>query len=136
MSTLKQLFYVSRIADGIDERGIRNVLAISRRNNRMLDVTGCLTFTGRHFAQTLEGREDAIDELSGRILADHRHTAVRVLLERGLTLREYPLWSMAFLDSLELADEIQALADAVQPTSRKMRQLMSRLKPDTVMGAL
>jgi hypothetical protein len=99
-------------------------------------VTGCLTFTGNHFAQILEGREDAIDELRRRISIDHRHADVRVLLERGLTLREYPLWSMAFLDSLELADEIRGLIDPVPPTSRKMFQVMSRLKPDTVMGAL
>jgi hypothetical protein len=136
MSNLRQVFYVSRSIDAIDERVIRNILAISRRNNRMLDVTGCLTFTGRHFAQILEGRDTAITELTTRIAADHRHTAFRTLVDRPMVLREYPLWSMAYLDSILLAEGIEALFEAAEPAPRKTLQMMSRLKPDTVIGAL
>jgi hypothetical protein len=135
MSQLRQLFYVSRVADAIDARAVRNILAISRRNNRMLDVTGCLTFTGRHFAQIIEGRPDAVETLRQRIGVDHRHADFRPLLDRELTLRDYPLWSMAFLNSEELADDLEGLFEGV-PTCRKALLMMGRLKPDTVMGAL
>lgn len=135
MSNLKQVFYVSRVVDGVDARAVRNILSISRRNNRMLDVTGCLTYTGRHFAQILEGREDAVEQLKRRIAGDHRHTDFRLVLDRPLTLREYPLWSMAFLNSEQLADDLESLFEA-PTTPRKAIAMMGRLKPDTVMGAL
>ena len=135
MPNLKQLFYVSRVVDGVDPRAVRNILSIARRNNRMLDVTGCLTYTGRHFAQILEGREDAVEQLKQRIATDHRHTDFRLVLDRPLTLREYPLWSMAFLNSEQLADDLEGLFEAPTPP-RKAVAMMGRLKPDTVMGAL
>ncbi|MDQ6680501.1 MAG: BLUF domain-containing protein [Pseudomonadota bacterium] len=136
MSTLRQLFYVSRIAEGVDDRAIRNILAISRRNNRMLDVTGCLGCTGSYFAQVLEGREEALAELARRIAADPRHSEFRLLLDRSVTLREHPLWAMAFVSALGLDDDLQALFDGTEPSPRKTLQLMARIKPDTVMGAL
>jgi hypothetical protein len=136
MPQLKQVFYISRISEGVDDRAIRNILALSRRTNRMLDVTGCLSFTGRHFAQVLEGREEAITELVERISADTRHHEFRLVLERPLTLREYPLWSMAYLVSLDLGVDIEALYAGPEPSSRRMQQVMGRLKPDTVVGAL
>ncbi len=136
MPNLKQVFYVSSIAEGVDDHTVRNILAISRRNNRMLDVTGCLSFTGRHFAQVLEGREEAIAELTRRIANDHRHAEFRLLLDRPLTLREYPLWSMAYLPDFNLADDVQGLFENPEPALRKTLQMMGRLKPDTVMGAL
>ena len=136
MSTLKQIFYVSRSAEDIDDRTIRNILALSRRTNRMLDLTGCLTFTGRHFAQVIEGREEALADLLPRIAADRRHFEFRLVLDRAVTLREYPLWSMAYLVSQALDSDIEALFASVEPSARKTQQVMSRLKPDTVVGAL
>lgn len=135
MSQLRQLFYVSRAVEGVDASAVRKILAISRRNNRMLDITGCLTYTGAHFAQVLEGRKEAVDILRERISADPRHADFRLVLDRLSTLREYPLWSMAFLNSPELCDDIEGLF-AASATPRQAVLMMGRLKPDTVMGAL
>ena len=104
--TLRQVFYVSRLAEGLADRAVRNIIDISRRNNRMLDVTGCLSCSGRHFAQVLEGREAAIAELLRRIKADR------------------------------LGDSIEAICTGVAQGPRRALRLMSRLRPDTVMGAL
>jgi hypothetical protein len=136
MPTLRQVFYVSRLAEGMVERDVRNILAISRRNNRMLDVTGCLTCTGRHFAQVLEGREAAVAGLMLRIAVDLRHSDFRIVVDRPLSLRQHPLWSMAYLYNSELADDVEAMFDAEPPVARQLLHLMGRLKPDTVMGAL
>jgi hypothetical protein len=136
MSPIRQVFYISRVAEGVDERVIRNILALSRRTNRMLDITGCLSYTGRHFAQVLEGREDAIAELLPRITDDRRHLDFRLIADRIVTLREYPLWSMAYLVSEALGADIEAMFAGAEPSSRRTVQLLSRMKPDTVMGAL
>lgn len=136
MSTLRQLFYVSRLAEGVGERDVRNILAISRRNNRMLDVTGCLSCSGRHFAQILEGRDAAIDNLRGRIVRDPRHSDFRVVLDRTIVLREHPLWSMAYLHNPDLAEALEGLFTEPLPAVRESLRMMAKLKPDTVMGAL
>lgn len=136
MSTLRQLFYVSRVAEGGRERDVRNILAISRRNNRMLDVTGCLSCSGRHFAQVLEGRDAAIDNLMVRIARDPRHSDFRLVLNRTIVLREHPLWSMAYLYDLDLDEALEGLFTEPLPSLRESLSVMGRLKPDTVMGAL
>jgi hypothetical protein len=136
MTPLRQIFYVSRLAPGAADRDVRNILAISRRNNRMLDLTGCLACTGLHFAQVIEGRADAIEIVTRRIAADRRHIDVRIVLERTLSTREYPLWSMAYLHDLELAEEVESLLVDDLPPAALALDAMRRLKPDTVLGAL
>jgi hypothetical protein len=136
MSTLRQLFYVSRLAVGVGERDVRNILAISRRNNRMLDVTGCLCCSGQHFAQILEGRDVAIESLRACIARDPRHSDLRVVLDRTIVLREHPLWSMAYLHNPNLAEVLEGFFTGPLPAVRESLRTMSRLKPDTVMGAL
>ncbi|HEX7436856.1 MAG TPA: BLUF domain-containing protein [Caldimonas sp.] len=136
MSTLRQLFYVSRVAESVGERDVRNILAISRRNNRMLDVTGCLSCSGRHFAQILEGRDVAIDNLMGRIARDPRHSDFRLVLDRPIVLREHPLWSMAYRHDPDPDETLEGLFTEPLPALRESLRMMVRLKPDTVMGAL
>lgn len=136
MPILRQLFYVSRVADGVADRDVRKILAISRRNNRKLDVTGCLSCSGRHFAQILEGREDAIEPLRKRIAADPRHGGFQLLVDRTIVLREHPRWSMAYLHNVNLVDVFEALLSGPRPNVREALVTMARLKPDTVMGAL
>ena len=136
MSSLRQIFYVSRIAGSAEDRVLRNILSISRRTNRRLDITGCLMCTGRHFAQVIEGRGAAIAELMPRIAADSRHAECRIVFDRPLTLRQYPLWAMAYLLNLGLDDEIEALLTGPEPTLRNAIQIAKRLQPDTILGAL
>jgi len=135
-SALLQLFYVSRVAADLAHRDIRAILEHSRRRNRMLDITGCLTCTGRHFAQVIEGRSDAVLTLIERIAVDPRHESVRRVLERPIATRQYPMWSMAYLydDALDatLALHVEREADDLAAALRTLR----RIKPDTVMGAL
>ena len=135
-SRLLQVLYVSRVAADIGHREIRAILEHSRRRNRMLDVTGCLTCTGRHFAQVIEGRADAVQALIERICVDPRHEGMRRVLERPIATRQYPMWSMAYLydDALDamLALHVEREDDDMAAALRTLR----RIKPDTVMGAL
>jgi len=135
-SALRQLFYVSRVAPEIAHRDIRSILEHSRRRNRMLDVTGCLTCTGRHFAQVIEGRTEAVRALMDRISADPRHEGVRRVLERPIATRQYPMWSMAYLydDALDTTLALHVERETEDPAAAL--RTLRRIKPDTVMGAL
>ena len=137
MSTrLRQVFYVSRLAPGIGEREVRQILAISRRNNRMLDLTGVLACTGQHFAQVLEGREDALASLLPRIVSDRRHVEYRQVFDRPVATREYPLWSLAYLPERAISDELERLLVDDLPPLGVTLDAIRRLQPDTVLGAL
>ena len=136
MSALRQLFYVSRLAPGVGDRDVRQILAISRRNNRMLDLTGVLACSGRHFAQVLEGRADALESLVPRIARDRRHEEFRQVFDRPLATREYPLWAMAYLPHPALAEELEGLLAEDLPPLGVTLDAIRRLQPDTVLGAL
>jgi hypothetical protein len=133
---LRQVFYVSRLALGVGDREVRQILAIARRNNRMLDLTGVLACTGQHFAQVLEGRADALATLLPRIAADRRHEGFRQVFDRPLGTRDYPLWAMACLLQPALADEIEGLLVDDLPPLGVILDAIRRLQPDTVLGAL
>jgi len=74
MKTLRQVFYFSRARAGLSDSDVRQILWISQRNNRQRDFTGCLLFSGQHFAQVLEGDPVGLDELLVHIRKDDRHT--------------------------------------------------------------
>jgi Sensors of blue-light using FAD len=131
----KQLFYVSRVRHVLSEFEVRAILETSRRNNRRADITGCLLFSGRHFAQILEGEDSAVTELTNRVRADPRHIDMTIAFEKQIDTRRYQEWSMGYLYRHELADEIEALLQNGAGFER-IAAMMSRIEPDSVMGRL
>jgi hypothetical protein len=136
MLSVCQLFYVSSSARVYDGAAIQDILQTARRRNRKLDVTGCLLFSGLHFAQVLEGIDSVVVPLAKRIASDPRHTNMRVLMESHRMEREYGDWSMGYLHDLDLEDRLEALLHDAEPDPRRIADVMMRMKPDTVMGAL
>jgi hypothetical protein len=136
MSSVCQLFYVSRAAEACHSVAIQDILQMARRNNRKLDITGCLLYSGRHFAQVLEGDERQVLPLARRIADDPRHTHLQVLMESRRADREYGEWSMGYLHDLALEDQLTALFQSQSRDPGLVAELMSRMKPDSVMGAL
>ena len=53
-----QLVYASQPTRHFEADDCTHILMQSRRNNPKLGVTGALIFTGWHFVQALEGREE------------------------------------------------------------------------------
>lgn len=131
-----QLFYVSSASAPQDATAIQAILQIARRNNRRLDITGCLLYSGRHFAQVLEGDENAVKALNLRIAADPRHGPVRVVMESRRSERQYGDWSMGYLHKADFAGELEALMLDGTADPGVVAELLSRMKPDTVMGSL
>lgn len=136
--SINQVFYVSRASSNITIADVRNILSISQRNNRRLDLTGCLLYSGRHFAQVLEGREEVIISTISSVTTDGRNRDIRILLNRQIPLRQYPTWSMAGLYNLDLDDRLEHLLNdrGPVPPSDELFDLMAGIRVDTVMGDL
>lgn len=130
------MFYLSRATGEFAEANVRGILVASQRNNRRRDITGCLIFTGRHFAQTLEGSDAALTALTARLFCDPRHTDHRVVVDRSVQLRQYPEWSMAYLCDLALVVRLEAVLCGELPAYEEALELMSRMKADSVLGSL
>ena len=78
---LHRVIYASEAvgATGASTLSIAQILGVSDRNNRRDRVSGCLMFHQGHILQALEGERADLDRLMRRIVADPRHTGVRVL---------------------------------------------------------
>ena len=111
MAALQRIFYVSRVANGGEPIDVRHILGRSRMRNRQLDVTGMLTFSGRHFAQVLEGTTEAIDELVADVAADSRHADFRLVFRKPIVKREYSDWDMGYIEGFGAAERIEQLLD-------------------------
>jgi len=97
-------------ADADIDRSLRDILAVARRNNQRLNVTGALMFTANGFVQVLEGPRAAVDQLFQAIKKDARHENVSVLMFAPVAERAFPHWSMAFVGGPELQGRFAAFA--------------------------
>ena len=136
MSAVVQIFYVSRATAAFDNAQIQSILQGSRRQNARLHVTGCLLLSGHCFAQVLEGRQSVVSALARRIATDPRHLGARVLSETECDEREYADWAMGYLYDLNLEDDLETLLMIPDRSPLVIADVMERMRPDPVMGAL
>lgn len=136
MPAVFQIFYVSRATDVLGNAQVQAILQASRRQNARLDITGCLLFSGHCFAQVLEGTEPVVSALARRIAADPRHVGVRVLSQTQRDERDYDHWSMGYLYDLNLEDDLETLLMIPDRSPIVVADVMERMRPDPVMGAL
>lgn len=95
---LRSLLYVSvsALEPSREQDAIEDIIQVARARNEQLDVTGALIFTGRHFAQLLEGSPGNVGALMQSICADPRHHSLRVVHDDAAAGRRLPDWSMAY----------------------------------------
>ena len=136
MRSVFQTFYVSRASAPFDDSAVQAILQSSRRHNARSDVTGCLLFSGRCFAQVLEGEEPVVRALTARIARDARHEAIRILSESTRPARDYAGWPMGFLHDLNLEDDLDTLLMIPGRSPVVVAEVLERMRPDPVMGAL
>lgn len=95
---LESLLYISKskieASDAQDE--LQRILATAHAFNQRVGITGALLFTGTHFAQIIEGQEEAISDLISAISRDERHTQITIVLRNPIVERRFPDWSMAY----------------------------------------
>ncbi len=90
---MKQLVYRSQ-PFGFDRAILAGILVGARRNNRRDDITGALICRHDLYLQLIEGPPPAIDALYAKIVADDRHSDVRLLLTATASQRMFPHWAM------------------------------------------
>ena len=121
-----QLVYISSAHEVITQTTCRDVLEVSRRNNRRNDVTGLLVAGKRRFLQVIEGPTNAVRATYARIVADPRHHACVLLSEHYLDERRFGYWAMGYTlggsdlsDNAELAAIVTSLVDPVSDASMR-----------------
>lgn len=109
------LTYVSksRLASE-DAEEVDAIVEASRKNNARVGITGALLFTGRDFAQTLEGDRQAVLDLMERIKRDPRHDQVEIVHQSDNPVRSFANWSMAYRG---LTTYVQRHVDAARDRS-------------------
>lgn len=100
-----RVVYVSSAVRLFGEAELRELLAVSRHNNKAAGITGLLLYRGGNFVQTLEGPRAAVEAALERIGRDPRHRGIIVVLREPAAARQFSGWSMGFenLSSVDLA---------------------------------
>jgi hypothetical protein len=91
-----QIVYISTARRPFTDAELEELLAVSRRNNRLVGVTGLLVAGGRRFLQAIEGPESSVAATMARIAADPRHFAIVELNRCSIAQRVFGEWEMAF----------------------------------------
>ena len=94
----EQWLYVSRskLTPAEAAAQIDDIVEVARAGNARLGVTGTLIFTGRHFAQYIEGSPEAVAKLRRMIVTDPRHCDIITLAEGPIPARRFATWSLAY----------------------------------------
>lgn len=87
---LHRVIYVSESvgATGISTQSIAEILGSCDRNNRRDHLTGCVLFHEGHIVQAIEGARNDIDRLMRRLLADSRHSGLRIIVDMPIAERQ------------------------------------------------
>jgi hypothetical protein len=108
------LAYYSSAVGKLTPEELGALLDAAQANNRRLGVTGLLCHYDGSFLQFLEGPEDAVAALYGRIAADPRHTALLMVRRAPIALRAFPDWSMALVTPSDVTPEQEAFARSLR----------------------
>lgn len=95
---MQRLLYVSesRIKEADAQAVVSQIVAHAQVKNARHGLTGALIFTGEHFAQVLEGCQEAIDTVMTYIMTDPRHGAVTIVDRSAVSARIFAQWQMAY----------------------------------------
>ena len=86
---LHRVIYASEAVGptGVSTLSIAQILGVSEVNNRRDDITAAIMFHRGHIVQAIEGKRVDIDRLMRRLLADRRHTGLRILVDTPIVGR-------------------------------------------------
>lgn len=86
---LHRVIYASEAVGvtGVSILSLAQILGVSEANNRRDHITAAVMFHRGHIVQAIEGHRVDIDRLMRRLLADRRHTGLRVLIDTPISSR-------------------------------------------------
>lgn len=110
----------------IDRSQVDELVSASLSNNYKSGITGGMIFTGRLFAQIIEGPADAVNDLIDKIAMDDRHSGFKILVKEAVDERAYRDWNMGYV-ILPFADQAitPLFEDSYSPLQlAKLRQIL------------
>ncbi|SNS03348.1 BLUF domain-containing protein [Antarctobacter heliothermus] len=126
---MKRLIYLSSAVRLATRDDLARILGAARRNNRRDGVTGLLMYHDGTFLQILEGEEEAVDRVFGRIALNDLHRGIQSLPPTQVRERLFADWTMAFAnpDTLCGDDDLGAKAfEAVRQDLDRIEALDKR----------
>tara|TARA_R100000935_G_scaffold1193_1_gene3839 strand:+ start:5363 stop:5860 length:498 start_codon:yes stop_codon:yes gene_type:complete len=112
---LHQIAYVSRSIEPLNTALLTNILEVSRRNNERDTITGVLMYHDGLFFQVIEGERAVVDLCYARILCDHRHQDLSLILNDTIETLTFSDWAMQYAGPDEIRghtnSSLQSLAD-------------------------
>jgi hypothetical protein len=118
----------ARLHEEQGEKGISDIVGVSRIRNVSLGVTGALIFAGDRFAQLLEGAESNVVDLQNRILRDTRHSMVTPVQIDLQPRRLFADWFLQYAGrSLFFGNILNEIELDSQTQERSSAQLLSTL---------
>lgn len=131
--TLESQLYISEFLgpDELSHAQVDEIVLAASRKNASASVTGGLIFTGKYFAQVLEGETEVIDWLMASIARDPRHTILKTFDRTQITARSFPSWDLAYAGpSTFVSKHITRLINSPQitDTTRAEQQLMELMR--------
>ncbi len=125
---MKRIKYISRFAQALSSEDIQELADKAAANNKRDDITGVFMVSGDLFFQIIEGPEETIDPLMGRIRSDSRHQDVLVLnQEDNVAKRIFPDWSMRKVDLSKEASVENNSLKAIMETIFIQQRVLSNL---------
>jgi hypothetical protein len=95
-----RLVYVSTAAPGLSGRDLEQIAAVGGKRNAAAGLTGLLLHSGACFYGILEGPSRRVFSRMEAIIADRRHSGVRVLREETIASRRFENWSFSSLPAI------------------------------------
>ena len=107
-----RLIYRSRnlIPEAQRRAELGELFSAARSHNKKQQITGALLLLDDYFVQTLEGDEEQVQALLGRIKADTRHDNLEVLDTGLVAHRVFARWAMAKVADDEDQPDIPLIA--------------------------
>lgn len=90
------LVYVSSAVELLTQAELLMLLEKCVDNNSDNKITGMLLYKDGNFMQVLEGDELVVRSTYEKILKDHRHHGLNILMQGFQAGRQFPDWSMGF----------------------------------------
>lgn len=97
-----QIIYASAASHKMDKAELEDILSHARQHNAANRISGMLLYHAGSFLQILEGEAHKLDALVTKIQRDPRHNAFKLLLKTQALEREFPEWTMGFVDTTGL----------------------------------
>lgn len=94
--SVSRLMYISKAVDPFSKEQLESLQQQSMINNQRVHVTGLLCYFEAQFIQYLEGSEQIVQDLMGKIANDPRHDVVKIISLPSGDLRYFVDWDMRY----------------------------------------